>query len=347
MCILQKGYPTLPSPRGEGETCSEVMLLFSIYPVAVPSSKARSKYAICYLCDMAEEHKKKSLAERLRTKYYFIIRKEENFEEKLSIRLSPIGLFLRTGGIVVVLIILVISLVALTPLREYIPGYADVNMRKNLIILGEKADSLTIALQEREAYMENLKRILSGQPGKSDSGSSKKVSDTAVAKGKNKIFLAPSRADSALRHEVESQNQYNVSSNNVLTSKAGDNISNYFFFTPLKGIVTNGFNPSKSHFGVDIVTKENEAIKATLEGTVILSTWTLATGNVIIVQHTNNLLSVYEHNSVLLKKQGDYVKAGDVIAIVGNTGELTTGPHLHFELWYRGSPVNPQQYMQF
>jgi murein DD-endopeptidase MepM/ murein hydrolase activator NlpD len=294
---------------------------------------------------MTEERKKKTLGERLRSKYYFIIRKEENFEEKLSIRLSPTSLFLVTGGLVVLLIILVISLVAFTPLREYIPGYADVNVHKNLIVLSQKTDSLTIALQEREAYMDNLQRILSGQPGRSDSGNAKKGADTGGVK-QNKNFVPPSHADSALRHEVESQNPYNVSTNG-LGSKSADNINNYFFFTPLKGIVTNGFNATKAHFGVDIVCKENEAIKATLEGSVILSTWTLATGNVVIIQHTNNLLSVYEHNSVLLKKVGDYVKAGDVIAIVGNSGELTTGPHLHFELWYRGSPVNPQQYMQF
>ena len=291
------------------------------------------------------EPRKKTLSERLRTKYYFIIRKEENFEEKLSVRLSPIGLFLTTGGLAVLLIVLVIWVVAFTPLREYIPGYADVNVHKNLILLGEKTDSLNEALQAREAYLNNLKRILSGQPGLSDSGTRQKV-DSVPASQASK-FVAPSHDDSMLRSEVEAQNPYNVSNNFATAGKSEDNISNYFFFTPLKGIVTNGFNSSKGHFGVDIVCKENEAIKATLDGTVILSTWTLATGNVILIQHSNNLISVYEHNSVLLKKAGDYVKAGDVIAIVGNTGELTTGPHLHFELWYRGNPVNPQQYMEF
>src|SRR5581483_3437689 len=142
---------------------------------------------------MTEEKKKRTLTEWLRTKYYFIIRKEENFEEKLSVRLSPISLFITTGGIVVLLILLVISLVAFTPLREYIPGYAaDVNMRKNLILLGQKTDSLTIALQEREAYMDNLQRILSGQPGRSDSGSTKKNDAGNTNPQNNKAFLAPS-----------------------------------------------------------------------------------------------------------------------------------------------------------
>jgi murein DD-endopeptidase MepM/ murein hydrolase activator NlpD len=304
-------------------------------------------FSLCYLCIMADEHHKKSLSERLRTRYYFIIRKEENFEEKLSIRLSPISLFLVTGGLIVLLIVLVIYLVAFTPLREYIPGYADVNVRKNLIMLSQKTDSLNEALKEREAYMENIRRILSGSPGRSDSSTSKNQHPDTVSNTHSKTFVPPSHADTLLRSQVESQDPYNISSSNNPVSKSGSNINDNFFFCPLKGIITNGFNPNKAHFGVDIVAQENEAIKATLEGTVILSTWTLATGNVIILQHANNLISVYEHNSVLLKKIGDYVKAGDVIAIIGNSGELTTGPHLHFELWYKGDPVNPQQYIAF
>lgn len=298
---------------------------------------------------MEEERPKKSWSEWLRTKYYFIIRKEENFEEKVSIRLSPISLFIATGGIVVLLIVLVIYLVAFTPLREYIPGYADINVRKNLILLSQKTDSLNIALKEQEAYTENIRRILSGSDGKSDSVSAKKMghSDSLAANKHSSAFVPPSHSDSMLRSEVESQDPYNISLNNIVQAKSGDNINAYFFFCPLKGIVTNGFTPAKGHYGVDIVAKENEAIKATLDGTVIISTWTLATGNVIILQHNNNLLSVYEHNSVLLKKAGDYVKAGDAIAIIGNSGELTTGPHLHFELWHMGSPVNPQQYIAF
>ncbi len=297
---------------------------------------------------MAEDHPKKSFAERLKNKYYFIIRKEENFEEKLSLRFSPIGIFLVTGGIVVLLIVLVIYLAAFTPLREYIPGYADVNVRRNLIIFSQKTDSLTEALKERDAYMANIKRILNGDAGESDSASSKKLQPAdSVISARSKTVAPPSRSDSMLRSEVESQDPYNLNLRNITSSKSGESINDYFFFCPLKGVITNSFAPAQGHYGIDIVAKENEAIKATLNGSVILSTWTLATGNVIIIQHDNNLLSVYEHNSVLLKKTGDYVKAGDVIAIIGNTGELTTGPHLHFELWYKGEPVNPVKYIAF
>jgi len=295
---------------------------------------------------MVEPAKKKSLLTRLRTRYFFIIRKEDTFEERFSLRISPIALFTITGGAIVLLILLVIWAVAFTPLREYIPGYADINMRKNLIELSLKTDSLNNELLARQQYIENIRRILSGEAPKHDTLAQKNHADTAKH---NATFVPPSHDDSMLRHSVEAQNPYNVSLNKKQDNASSSNstISDYFFFTPLKGYVSNGFNPSAGHYGIDIVSKENEAIKATLDGTAIVSTWTLATGNVIILQHNNNLVSVYEHNSVLLKKEGDYVKAGDVIAIVGNTGELTTGPHLHFELWYKGNPVNPQEYMKF
>jgi len=293
---------------------------------------------------MTEEKPKKSLLKRLRTRYFFIIRKEENFEERLSVRMSLSSLVMITGGVGVVLIVLVISLVAFTPLREYIPGYADVSIRKDLLHLSLKTDSLELALQERSDYIRNIKRILSDSVEVNDAANT--VShDTAATSKHARNFTPPSHADSLLRNEVESQNPYNVAPGG--STESATNLNDYFFFVPLKGIITNGFNPASNHFGVDITSKENEAVKATLEGTIVLSTWTLATGNVIIIQHKDNIISVYEHNSVLMKKAGDNVQAGDVIAIVGNSGELTTGPHLHFELWYQGSPVNPIDYITF
>jgi len=294
---------------------------------------------------MAEkERKKKSLLERLRTKYFFIIRKQENFEERLSVRMSLASLIMITGGLIVVLIVLVISLVAFTPLREYIPGYADVSIRKDVLYVSLKVDSLEQVLQEKSDYIRNIRRILNDS---ADVGDTAKPSAADTASVNHAVaFKPPSHADSVLRTEVESQNPYNVPMSGNGT-KSGSNLNDYFFFAPLKGVITNGFNPAGNHFGVDITSKENEAVKAVLEGTIILSTWTLATGNVIIIQHKDNIISVYEHNSVLMKKSGDKVQAGDVVAIVGNSGELSTGPHLHFELWYQGSPVNPIDYITF
>lgn len=258
--------------------------------------------------------------------------------------MSLASLVMITGGLIVVLIVAVISLVAFTPLREYIPGYADVNIRKDLLYLNLKTDSLEIALQERSDYIRNLRRILTDSVDVGDS--SKAVAEGTAPPAHTRSFAAPSHADSILRTEVESQNPYNVVPGGS-AGKEGNGLNDYFFFAPLKGIITNGFNPAGNHYGVDIASKENDAVKATLDGTIILSTWTLATGNVIVIQHKDNIISVYEHNSVLMKKAGDNVQAGDVIAIVGNSGELTSGPHLHFELWYQGSPVNPVDYITF
>ncbi len=294
---------------------------------------------------MTEEEKpKKSLLTRLRTRYIFLVRNEENFEVRFTIRTSIGSLVMITGGLSVLLIMLVISLVAFTPLREYIPGYADVGMRKEILNLSLKSDSLEIALQERSEYIRNIRRILNDSTDEVDTSKSVKL-DSAASKHPHP-FSPPSHADSILRTEVESQNPYNVAIGGN-GNKAGNNLNDFFFFAPLKGIITNGFNPASGHMGIDIAAKENEAVKATLDGTIILSTWTLATGNVIIIQHNDNIISVYEHNSVLMKKTGDNVEAGDVIAIVGNSGELTSGTHLHFELWYQGSPVNPVDYITF
>ena len=148
-----------------------------------------------------------------------------------------------------------------------------------------------------------------------------------------------------LRDEIESEEQYNL-----LATDEGDaskGIAAFFFFTPLKGLVTASFDPGKEHYGVDVAAAKNEAVKACLEGTVIIATWTSETGHVIQVQHGNNLVSVYKHNSVLLKKSGDRVNAGEAIAIIGESGELSSGPHLHFELWYEGKPVDPSEFMTF
>jgi murein DD-endopeptidase MepM/ murein hydrolase activator NlpD len=165
----------------------------------------------------------------------------------------------------------------------------------------------------------------------------------------NNIKLKKSPEDSLLRTEVENQGKYNLyrfeNSENV--RQKNESIGKVLFFVPLKGVITNEFNPSQTHYGVDIVSKQNEAIKCVLDGTVIFSNWTLETGYTIAVQHKQNIVSVYKHNSALLKKEGEFVKAGEPIAIIGQTGELTTGPHLHFELWSDGNPVNPKEYINF
>ncbi|MFY9309526.1 MAG: M23 family metallopeptidase [Bacteroidia bacterium] len=286
-----------------------------------------------------EDQKKRKLIERLRHRYRLVVMNDDTFEEKLSLTLTPLGLAILLGTVTIIMTMLVTSLIAFTPLREYIPGYSDAGVRKNLIKLTFKSDSLEQTLIAQNAFIANIGNVLSGKI-KSDSTQNRPDKN----KEYNKLSISPSKSEAELRKAIEEQDKYSLT---YETEAAKNAITNFSFFTPLKGIVSSSFKASEQHFGLDIVGPENEAIKSTLDGTVILATWSSETGYTITVQHTNNLISVYKHNSVLLKKIGDYVKAGDPIAIIGNSGEQTTGPHLHFELWYNGNPIDPQDYMVF
>lgn len=288
---------------------------------------------------MAIEKKKPQKFQRLKHKYRFVILNDDTFEEKLNFKLSQLNVFTAFGVGSLFLIALVTVLIAFTPLREFIPGYADVKIRKTGVENTLRIDSLEIVIQQKEQYINNINRIIQGEPIIFDDSV---VVDTTLNYkniGNEKI-----PQDSLLRVMIETEEKYNLFKS---AGKTPGSISNFIFFSPLKGIVTEIFNPKKLHFGVDLVAPKNEAIKSTLDGTVIFAEWTAETGYVIQVQHSSNLVSIYKHNSILHKKQGDKVKAGDVIAIVGNTGELSSGPHLHFELWYNGIPLNPQEYMLF
>ncbi|OFY84069.1 MAG: peptidase M23 [Bacteroidetes bacterium RIFCSPLOWO2_12_FULL_31_6] len=277
--------------------------------------------------------------QRLKHKYRLVILNDDTFEEKVSFKLSQLNVFVAVGISSLVLILLVTIIIAFTPLREFIPGYANVNVRKQGVENFLKSDSIELALAHNNLYIDNIKQIIQGKPIKLDD---KAFVDSTV--NYKMIINNPIEEDSLLRNTIETEEKYN------LFSKAGStpgNISSFIFLQPLKGIVTNRFNFKKQHFGIDVVASKNEAIKATLDGTVVFAEWTSETGYVIQLQHADNIISIYKHNSVLHKKVGDHVKAGEVIAIIGNSGELSTGPHLHFELWYNGIPINPEDYMMF
>ena len=291
-----------------------------------------------------KDKKKMSWMSKLRNKYRLVIMNDETLEERLTFRLSRLNVFVVLGTLTIILIILTSLLIAFTPLREYIPGYTNVGLQKKLYELQIKTDSIEKGLEKRDLFIQNMKDVMNGKDLSTDVPLTK---DTLHKY--NNIKLKKSPEDSLLRAEVENQGKYNLyrfeNSENVRQKNAS--IGKVLFFVPLKGVITNEFNPSQNHYGVDIVSKQNEAIKCVLDGTVILSNWTLETGYTIAIQHQQNIVSVYKHNSALLKKEGEFVKAGDPIAIVGQTGELTTGPHLHFELWSDGNPVNPKDYINF
>ena len=290
-----------------------------------------------------EENKKPTFWARIRNRYRLVVMNDDTFEEKFSLKLTPLNIFVVAGLISIIMIVLTVSLVAFTPLREYIPGYGlEVNTRKDLINLTLKLDSLQHELSMRASAMENIKNIISGNASGDSLSQKGKTKTASVPKNAD---IKPSKEDSAFRTQVESQDKYSLAFSERKTGK--ESISNFFFFTPVKGMVTASFSTSQEHFGVDIAAKENEPIKATLDGTVLFAGWTSETGYTIEIQHTNNLVSAYKHCSVLLKKAGQFVKAGEAIAVIGNSGEQTSGPHLHFELWYNGNAIDPQEYMVF
>lgn len=289
-----------------------------------------------------EKPRKKKWFQRLRARYRLVIRDDETYEEKLSVRLSRLNVFVIAGSGAILLIILTTYIIAFTPLREYIPGYTDVNLSKNVYELINRADSLENIVAVNERYLRNLRLVLTGELPEDIHPD---VIDT-VPRQYGDIQITHSRADSLLREEIESQERiYSIAGSGDF--RPAQRATGLLFFTPLKGIVTSEFNPSENHFGIDIVAPENEVVKATMDGIVLFSSWTIETGHVIVIQHQQNFNSVYKHNSVLLKREGAFVRAGEPIAIVGGSGEYSTGPHLHFELWHNGSPVNPRDYMIF
>jgi murein DD-endopeptidase MepM/ murein hydrolase activator NlpD len=296
---------------------------------------------------MASERREKKRikwTEKLRTKYRLVFMTDDTLEERFTFRLSRLNVFIVLGTLTIVLIFLTSILIAFTPLREYIPGYTNVGLQKKLYELQLKTDSVEKDLAYKDRFINNLRNIIDGKDLTEDVPIPR---DTMKRYGN--INIKRSVEDSLLRLEVENQGKYTLYK---MESQEAENakkssIGSVLFFSPLKGVVTNEYNPSIRHYGIDIVSKENEAIKSVLDGTVIFTNWTLETGYVIVIQHAQNIVSIYKHNSAILKNVGDIVKSGDPVAIIGQTGELTTGPHLHFELWNEGGPVNPKDYITF
>ena len=262
----------------------------------------------------------------------------ETLEEKLSFRLTRFNVFIFVGTLSIFLIVATIYLIAFTPLKEYIPGYADFNTREVLRELMMKTDSLERDLRQKDLYIQNFRNIVEGREPIDILPTELLNADQYDIES-----LPRSPEDSIIRAEIESMEQYGTWVYDE--TSALQSINQFFFFPPVNGIVTNHFDPEGKHYGIDLVADENEAIKATLEGTIIFSTWTMETGYNIGIQHANNLISIYKHNSSLIKETGSYVSAGEAIAIIGDTGLYSTGTHLHFELWFNGNPVNPLDYI--
>jgi murein DD-endopeptidase MepM/ murein hydrolase activator NlpD len=284
---------------------------------------------------------KRKLSQRLKDKYRLIIYNDNTFEEMGYIRLKGFNLLWIMGALGTTLVALTVLLISYTSVRELLPDYPSSKLHRIVLMNALKLDSLEHEIEIRDKYFTDLNNIISGKNTVDTLNSNKETVKT------KSIKFSKSNKDSLFRKQIEEEEQFNLTFSNQPKQQSSTNLSQIHFFTPLRGVVTNGFNPRINHFGIDIVAGPNEVIKAVLDGTVILSTWTLETGYVIEIQHENNLVSVYKHNAEVFKKAGSHVEAGEAIAIVGNSGELTTGPHLHFELWYNGNPVNPEDYIVF
>ena len=269
-------------------------------------------------------------------KYRFVIMKDSSFEEKLSVKLTRINVIAFLATLVFLCFFSTMLLIAYTPLSEYVPGKSSIEVQKSLIELNIKSDSLEAILANRSIYLENINKIINGEELVTPENYAE-ITNTQIP-----ISFEKSKEDSLFRVKVEAEDK-----SSIYKKDKPNNNTTLMFFTPLTGLISDGYNSKTKHFGIDLVAKEKSRISSVLEGTVIISHWAYETGYVIGVQHKNDYLSFYKHNSVLLKSVGDYVNAGDHIAIIGNSGELSSGPHLHFELWHKGIPVNPENYISF
>jgi Membrane-bound metallopeptidase len=267
-------------------------------------------------------------------------------EEKLNFRLSRMNVIVLTVTLALILITITAFIIAFTPLREYIPGYTDVNLNRKVYELGRKTDSLNTELKQKDIYFQNIQRIIEGYDFADDSINAINIYSPLATTAIESITSERTPLDSALRADFEEETEYNIYSE--LDAAAQTNVTGVKnFFVPLTGVVTSRFDANNRHYGVDISAQNFQIINATLDGTVVHAAWSIENGYIIGIQHADNYFSTYKHNSSLLKKEGDFVKAGEAIAIIGESGELSTGPHLHFELWHNGTAINPEEYMNF
>ncbi len=288
---------------------------------------------------MAKARKDKSrFTRKLLNKYRLVILNEETFEERFALKLTRLNVFVIASLSGILLVFGTIFLIAFTPLREYIPGYSSTVLKRQATELHFKTDSLQQVIAMNAQYFESIRRVLTGDISQVEFNKDSII--RAAEDDLDESSLNPSREDSLLRERVDKEDKYSLFES--ATTKV-----NFVLFPPVTGTISESYDPEKKHYAVDIVVPKDTPVKSVADGIVIFSEWTSQTGYVMLIDHSDGLLSVYKHNSSLTREQGDLVKAGEVIAISGNAGKFTTGPHLHFELWSDGYPVNPTTFIDF
>lgn len=285
---------------------------------------------------------RKEKRNRLRSKFRFSIFNDTSHEELFVFRANGLMMLVSLALAVIFIIGSVTLLILFTPLREFIPGYPNAQTRRAIVQNALKADSLEHTIRMWDFHLNNIQRIVSGQEPLQPENlmASSSPGDTSV---KVSFSQSISKEDSLLREEVLRQEKFNLGSSN----RRIEQIEGLHFFPPVKGVISNGYNMATNHPFIDIAAPANSVVSAVLDGTVVFAAWTEETGFTIQIQHESDLISIYKHNSKLLKKSGDKVSAGMAIGLVGNTGTLSSGYHLHFELWHKGAPVDPTKYIKF
>lgn len=281
---------------------------------------------------------KLSFWKRIRFKYKLSFINENTLEEVWSFRLSQLSVFISLGVFAFSLVAFTAFIIIMTPIRNYLPGYLDVEVRKEIVQNALRADSLERMIEIQNLYLKNVTGIISGTI---ELDSIREIDSLARIDADFEIPRSPEEEEYVKNFEQEEKYNLAVLNTNPLP------VDGLFFYKPVNGMISSHYQADIHHFGVDIAAAPKESVLATLDGTVMYAGYDPNQGNVIQVQHKNGFVSVYKHNELLLKEPGEQVVAGEAIALVGNTGKLSTGPHLHFELWYNGKPVNPEDFIVF
>ena len=291
---------------------------------------------------------KKFIEKSKHTFYRLVVLNNDTFEEVGSYKLSLMNLYVLVSSLLVGFTILVLSLVVFTPLKRLIPGYGGMGSQRDMFDLVDRVDSLERVLTAQQTYANNVRKLLTADVEKESDVVKEKVATVVDSN----INVDPSEAEMVIRAGgsspfVGDSGDKNIENKAIKAIGQSDRLESMYLISPLSGSISKSFSLKEKHYGTDLVAPKNTPIKAVADGFVISSDWTLETGNTIAVQHANNVVSFYKHNSSLLKKVGDKVNSGEAIAILGNTGEQSNGPHLHFELWKDGKAVNAQEYIRF
>ena len=287
---------------------------------------------------MKNEKQNKTFLKRIFNDYKVVVSSEDTFEEKLSFKANKINAFIIMLLYSIILIAFTISVVFFTQLREMVPGYSSSDLLNRAIYLTKKTDSLEQQIALNNKFYKSIEDVLSGNVDEFVSRDELSIDSNLISPD---IFtISPNLQDSILRQYVENEDKFNLTNNELV-------IENKMFFSPIKGEITQSFNLNENHFAIDIAADIGTPVKSVLDGKIIFSEWSLETGYVVVIDHGENIISVYKHNSKTLKEQNDFVQAGEVIAYSGNQGNLSSGPHLHFELWKNGTPIDPEPLLNF